>query len=130
MTIELKKILYVEDEEDIQAIAKIALEDIGNFTVKSCGSGQEALAVVEAFNPDLVLLDVMMPGLDGPATLRELRKLSTMKKVPIIFMTAKIQDSEVEQYRKLGVLDVLPKPFDPMTLADTIRQCWMRYHEQ
>jgi two-component system OmpR family response regulator len=124
MKTELKRILYVEDEEDIRSIAKISLEDIGGFTVKFCDSGRVAIAEAEAFKPDLLLLDVMMPGLDGPATLCELRKLPALKNTPVIFMTARMQDSEIAEYKKLGVVDVLPKPFEPMTLADVIRKSW------
>ncbi len=126
MTSELKKILYVEDEEDIRSIAKISLEDIGGFTVKFCSSGNEAIAEAEAFKPDLLILDVMMPGLDGPETLQELRKLPTIKNVPAFFMTARIQESEIAQYKRMGASEVIPKPFDPMTLANTIRQFWSK----
>lgn len=126
---ELKKILFIEDEADIRVIAQIALEDIGGFTVKLCGTGYEALAVAENFKPDLFLLDVMMPGLDGPATLRELRNLPRMKDVPAIFMTAKVQANEMAQYKKIDVLGVIVKPFDPMTLAETIQKFWSKNHE-
>ncbi len=124
MTKELKKILYVEDETDIMAIAKIALEDLGGFTVKYCNSGKEALEVAQSFEPDLFLLDVMMPVMDGPALLKELRKIDTLKKVPTIFMTAKVQGSEIEQYKKMGAIEVIAKPFDPMTLSDLIKTSW------
>lgn len=124
----LKKILYVEDEADIRAIAQIALVDIGGLTVKFCSSGQEAIHCATEFAPDLFLLDVMMPGLDGPATLAELRKISNLQTIPVIFMTARIQESEIAQYRKLDVLEILAKPFNPLTLADTLRQCWTKHH--
>lgn len=124
----LKKILYVEDEPDIRTIAQIALEDIGGFTVKFCSSGKEALEQAEAFEPDLLLLDVMMPGMDGPTTLQALRKKPTLTNAPAIFMTAKAQTAEIAEYRKLGVLDVIVKPFDPMSLAETLQDCWKKYH--
>lgn len=130
MKTELKKILYIEDDADIRAIAQIALEDIGGFIVKFCATGYEGLAAAEAFQPDLFLLDVMMPELDGPATLQELRKLPTIKNVPTIFMTARIQQDEMASYKKLGIVDIIPKPFDPMTLAETIRKHWSNYHER
>lgn len=123
----LKKILYVEDEDDISEIAKISLEDIGGFQVKYCASGKEALTVAEAFQPDLILLDVMMPGLDGPSTLKELRKISSLEHTPTIFMTAKIQPSEVEHYKSIGAIDVISKPFDPMTLASAIKSSWEKH---
>jgi CheY-like chemotaxis protein len=122
---ELKKIMYVEDEPDIQAVAKLALEALGGFQVKICSSGQEALDSVLAFAPDLILLDVMMPGMDGPSTLKALRDLSELSKTPVIFMTAKVQPQELLQYKSLGAVDVIPKPFDPMTLADTVKKIWV-----
>jgi two-component system, OmpR family, response regulator len=125
---ELKRILYVEDEPDIQTVAKLALEMVGGFTLETCSSGQEALDKAAAFAPQLLLLDVMMPGMDGPATLAGLRALSATADVPAIFMTAKVQPGEVEQYRQLGAIDVIPKPFDPMTLSETLRNIWKRSH--
>ena len=123
---ELKRILYVEDEPDIQAVAKLALEAIGGFEVKICSSGKEALESAVAYSPDLILLDVMMPGMDGPATLNALRGLPELAHTPVIFMTAKVQPQEIMEYKKLGALDVIPKPFDPMTLADNVKKIWAR----
>lgn len=123
---ELKRIMYVEDELDIQAVAKLALEAIGGFEVKVCSSGKEALENVEAFSPDLILLDVMMPGMDGPTTLKALRGLSALSPVPVVFMTAKVQPQEMQGYKDLGAVDVIPKPFDPMTLAANVKQIWDR----
>ncbi len=120
----LNKILYVEDELDIQTIAHIALEAIGGFTLKICSSGEDAIKQISAFQPDLILLDVMMPGLDGPATLKELRKIPEFANTPAIFMTAKVQATEVDNLRKHGAIDIIAKPFDPMTLAKTIQAIW------
>jgi two-component system OmpR family response regulator len=122
---EIKKILYVEDEPDIQAVARIALETVGNYTLEVCSSGQEALDRAVAFGPDLILLDVMMPGLDGPDTLLELRKLDGLTDKPVIFMTAKVMDSEVQRYLDIGAIGVIPKPFDPMSLAAQVRSIWL-----
>ena len=122
---EIKKILYVEDEPDIQAVARIALETVGNYTLEVCSSGQEALDRAVAFEPDLILLDVMMPGLDGPDTLLELRKLDGLTDKPVIFMTAKVMDSEVQRYLDIGAIGVIPKPFDPMSLAAQVRSIWI-----
>lgn len=124
----LTKILYAEDEPDIRAIAQIALEDLGGFTVNYCGNGKEAIAAVTSFQPQLLLLDVMMPGMDGPTTLKEIRKINGFAQTPAIFMTAKIQPNEVIQYKALGVIDVISKPFDPITLADTIKNAWKNSH--
>lgn len=120
----LERILYVEDEPDIQAVARLALEQLGGFIVEVCSSGQEALQKLPQFKPDLVLLDVMMPGMDGPTTLLALRALPEGADKPVVFMTAKVQPQEVAQYRQLGAVDVIPKPFDPMTLAEKVRAIW------
>lgn len=124
----LNRILYVEDEPDIRAIAKLALEEVGGFVVDLCGTGEEAVARAEAFVPDLILLDAMMPGMDGHATLRALRARGVLAAIPVIFMTAKVQPAEVAHFRTLGALDVIAKPFDPMRLSDTIREIWKRHH--
>jgi two-component system, OmpR family, response regulator len=120
----LQRILYVEDEVDIQAVAKLALEMVGGFTVKICSSGEEAMKEAVAFAPDMILLDVMMPGMDGPGTLAALRTLPSLATVPVAFMTAKVQPQEVAHYKSLGARDVIAKPFDPMTLADKVRAIW------
>jgi|SRR5581483_11370459 len=120
----MNKILQVEDEPDIRAIARIALEDVGGFVVEAAESGVEALQRAETFRPDLILLDVMMPGMDGPTTFQALRRSPSTAAIPVIFMTAKVQSHEVERYKALGALGVLPKPFDPMTLADQVRALW------
>jgi len=120
----LNKVLYVEDEDDIRTVAQLALEVVGGLTLRSCSSGEEAVQAAVGFAPDLILLDVMMPGMDGPSTLAALRELTLLKDVPVIFMTAKVQPSEIAYYRSLGALDVIAKPFDPMTLADQVRAIW------
>ena len=126
----LKRILYVEDEADIQAVAKIALESVGGFELQICSSGAEALEKAVSFAPDLFLLDVMMPGLDGPTTLKALRELPEFTEKPAIFMTAKVQPDEIDEYINLGALDVIPKPFDPMTLASQIKTIWQKNHSE
>lgn len=122
----LNRILYVEDEPDIQAVAKLALEAVGGFTLEVCSSGQEALDKAEAFAPQLLLLDVMMPEMDGPTTMRKLHELPALANVPAVFMTAKVQPQEVEEYKAQGAIDVIAKPFDPMTLANDINEIWQR----
>lgn len=118
---ELQRILYVEDDPDIQAIAAMVLESLNGFTLQTCSSGAEAIAKAGAFAPDLILLDVMMPEMDGPETLKKLREFPTLAATPVIFMTAKVQPQEVKSYLKLGAIGVIAKPFDPMTLADQLR---------
>ncbi len=125
----LEKILCVEDEPDIQAVARVALELLGGFQVRICANGQEALTTVPAFAPDLILLDVMMPGMDGPTTLARLRADPASAGIPVVFLTAKVQPDEVRHYQGLGALDVIAKPFDPMTLAAQVRRIWSAAHE-
>ncbi|MBR27043.1 MAG: hypothetical protein CML46_08900 [Rhodobacteraceae bacterium] len=122
----LQRITYVEDEPDIRAIANLLLTQVGGFETDMCASGQEALDRTGDFNPDLILLDVMMPGLDGPQTLAGLRKDARLARTPVIFVTAKVQGREVSRYISMGAVDVIPKPFDPLTLPDKLRAIWDR----
>ncbi len=115
------KLLYVEDEADIREIAEFALEDEG-FDIVFCASGEEALEKAVDFQPEVILLDVMMPGMDGPTTLKNLRTIPGLEKTPVIFLTAKVQPNEIQNFIALGAIDVIPKPFDPMTLADKIHE--------
>lgn len=124
----LKSILYVEDDHDIQMIARLALENVGGFHVTTANSGEEALTQTDTSTPDLILLDVMMPGMDGTSTLRHLRARPQTADTPVIFMTAKAQAHEVEMLLGLGAIAVITKPFDPMTLADEIRKHWNKHH--
>ena len=117
----LNLVLYVEDDPDIQMVAQMALEVVGGLRLRACSSGAEALQAAAECHPDLLLLDVMMPGMDGPATLAALRQLPNTATTPVIFMTAKVQSSEVAHYRSLGALGVIAKPFDPMLLAQQVR---------
>jgi CheY-like chemotaxis protein len=120
----LRTVLYVEDDPDIQEVARLALEVVGGLEVVVASSGDEAIQRAQEAIPDLVLLDVMMPGMDGPTTMSALKKLDGMRDVPIIFVTAKVQSAEIEQYIALGAIGVIAKPFDPMTLADEARALW------
>ena len=120
----LSRILYVEDEPDIRFVAEMALQAVGGFTVITCTCGEEALSAAPAARADLLLLDVMMPGMDGPGTLKALRALPATAHTPVIFMTAKVQAAEVAVYKALGALEVIAKPFDPMTLAAQIQKIW------
>lgn len=113
------KLLYVEDEADIREIAEFALDDEG-FDIVFCESGEVALEKAVNFQPEVVLLDVMMPGMDGPTTLQNLRKIPGLEATPVIFLTAKVQPNEIQDFIALGAIDVIPKPFDPMSLASQI----------
>ena len=121
---ELKKILYVEDEPDIAQIAQLALETVGGFSLENCENGRIALEKGPAFQPDLVLMDVMMPEMDGPTALKAMQQMPEFANIPVIFMTAKVQPSEIEEYKALGAADVIPKPFDPMALAEQVKKVW------
>lgn len=123
---QLQRILYVEDEDDIRAVAELALVNVAGFELRSCASGAEALEAAESFAPDMLLLDVMMPDMDGPATLRALRQIPSLAETPAVFMTAKVQPDEVNRYLELGAVDVIAKPFDPMSLGDQLRNVWGR----
>lgn len=123
---ELRRVLCVEDEPDIRLVAQIALETVGRLEVSLCPSGLDAVAMALQVQPDLVVLDVMMPGMDGPGTLQALRDEPRTADIPIVFMTAKVQPSEVAHLKSLGALDVIAKPFDPMLLAAQLRAIWER----
>lgn len=112
----VSKVLLVDDEADIRRIGELSLKAVGKLQVFLAKSGFEALEMAKRENPDVVLLDVMMPGMDGPTTLERLRCDVDLAQIPVIFMTAKVQRQEVETYSKLGALGVISKPFDPMTL--------------
>ncbi|QQA42031.1 response regulator [Pelagovum pacificum] len=118
------RILHVEDDDDIREIAKLSLELDPEFEVKQCASGPDALQCASDFAPDLLLMDVMMPGMSGEQLLTELRLLPGFETTPAIFMTARAQPNEVQSLRERGAIEVIVKPFDPMTLADQIRDCY------
>ena len=121
---ELNRILLVDDDPDIRTIAHLSLTAVGGFKVEMCSSGTEAIERAAGFAPDLILLDVMMPGVDGLATLKALREISPLSETPVVFLTAKVQPHEVLQLKVAGALDVLAKPFDPMGLPDSLRRIW------
>src|SRR5215475_4313326 len=113
-------ILCIDDEDDILDVVRMCLSFDGGFSVSTCKSGAEALDFLDQVRPDLILLDVMMPRMDGPATFEAIRSLETARDIPVIFMTARVQSSEVKCYLDLGAIGVVPKPFDPVTLASEI----------
>jgi CheY-like chemotaxis protein len=115
-----KHILLIDDEEDIREVVALSLETVAGWRVTSAGSGQQGMELARTASPDAVLLDVMMPGQDGPATLRLLQSDTTTAKIPVIFLTAKVQSLERERLRGAGAAGFLSKPFNPMTLATEI----------
>jgi CheY-like chemotaxis protein len=120
----LEKVLLVEDNGDIRTIVKMSLEKVGKLTVRACESGAEALTALPKFRPQLVLLDVMMPDMDGPTVLKRMREQPETAGIAVVFLTAKTTAQEIQMLRGLGALDVIAKPFDPMTLPKTLRGIW------
>ena len=117
-----KRILIIEDEEDIQTLVALALEMNDNWQVTAVSSGEEGIAVAEKEVPDGILLDVMMPGMNGFETFEKLQANPATKSIPVILITTKFQATETEQLRHLGIRGVIPKPFDPLTLESDITQ--------
>jgi len=126
----LKRILLVEDDPDIQTVTSLALGSFGGYTVEVCSSAQQAIDSAAAFAPDLILLDVMMPGMDGIHTLEALRQIPETSVTPVIFLTARVQPHDVARYKELGSLAVIRKPFEPTTLVETIDGIWNEYSGQ
>jgi two-component system OmpR family response regulator len=122
----LNRLTYIEDDPDIRSITEFALKELGGYELDVCASGQEALDRAPSFNPDLIILDVMMPGMDGIETYKRLRAIPKLADTPIVFMTAKAMKHETDRYRALGAADVIPKPFDPITLPERVRDIWMQ----
>ncbi|HEY6882162.1 MAG TPA: response regulator [Polyangiales bacterium] len=116
------KVLLVDDDADIRLIASIALRQIGKWEVTTACSGSEALAKLAEATPDVVIMDLMMPDLDGLGTLAAIRERPGLTSLPVIFMTAKVRQNEVERYLAAGARGVVQKPFDPMQLATEVRR--------
>ncbi len=121
---ELNRILHVDDENYIRQVARLALETVGGFTVEGCASGREALERGPRFGPQLILLDVMMPGLDGPATFEAMKETEGLRDVPVVFVTAKAMPSELQRFLDIGAAGVIAKPFDPMAISGQLREIW------
>ena len=123
----LKYIFCVDDDEDILAVAKLCLECIGGFEVTCMPKSTDALRTAKTVRPDLILIDVMMPVMDGPAVLRKIKEDQTLQEIPVAFMTARVQNEEVREYMELGAAGVIAKPFDAMTLCDQVREIWRQH---
>ena len=121
---ELNRILHVDDENDIRQVARLALETVGGFTVEGFASGREALEKGPQFEPQLILLDVMMPGLDGPATFEAMKEIDGLRDIPVVFVTAKAMPSELQRFLDMGAAGVIAKPFDPMAISGQLREIW------
>lgn len=122
----LHKLAYIEDEADIRVIAQMALQLMGGYEVVLYASGEEALQQLPQEVPQLLLMDVMMPGQDGPSILQAMRRIPALQQLPVIFMTAKAQQTEIDHYMSLGAIGVITKPFDPMQLAAQVAEIWQQ----
>lgn len=123
----LKRLLYAEDETDIQIIVETIIQSMSDYELKICNNGKEVLEKVEEYQPDLIVLDVMMPEMDGLTTFNNLQANEKTKEIPIIFMTAKAQVHEVNEILKTGIIGIITKPFDPMNLITNINEIWEAY---
>ncbi len=121
---QLRSVVYVDDEPDIREVVQLSLELTEGLQVQTCESGEQALQMVPQLRPDLVLLDVMMPVMDGPATLQRLRGIDGLVDLPVIFMTAIAMPQEVARFLELGAVAVIAKPFDPMQLGNQVLAIW------
>jgi two-component system OmpR family response regulator len=124
MEYSLKRIFCVDDDEDILTIAKLCLEKIGGFEVSCVLRSVDALQAARALHPDLILVDVMMPVVDGPTMLKHIREDETLRGTPVAFLTARVQSDEVRQYLELGAAGVIAKPFDPVMLCQQVTSIW------
>jgi CheY-like chemotaxis protein len=122
----LNRICYVEDDEDIQRIARMSLERIGKMTVEIVGDPTAAIAAMTAFGPDLVLLDWMMPRMDGPTLFRAMKQHPQTSALPVVFITAKASQPELDELSALGAVGAISKPFSPKDLPDQLRAIWAK----
>ena len=122
----LKSILYVEDDVHVRTTAKLVMEVIGKFDVRECSSGREALLAARDFQPDLILLDVLMPELDGINTLAMLRRMPHLADVPALFVTGLTSEADIARYMEAGAIGVIAKPILPMRLAGQLHSMWTR----
>ena len=118
----LKYIFCVDDDEDILTVAKLCLECVGGFEVTCMPKSTDAVHTARKVLPDLILVDVMMPIMDGPAVLKKIREDKTLQNIPVAFMTARVKNEEVREYLEIGAAGVIAKPFDPLTLCDQVRE--------
>jgi CheY-like chemotaxis protein len=120
----LSRICYVEDDEDIQKIVRMSLERIGKMTVEVVGDPMQAIETIKAFKPELVMLDWMMPGMDGPTLFRKMKELPEVRELPVVFITAKASQRELDELRALGAVGTISKPFSPRDLPEQLRAIW------
>lgn len=130
MSKNLQRILYIEDYNDIVELVTFALSDLGGYDLLYCKSEIEALKKIGEFKPQLILMDVMMPEVDGPLILKSLKTNKEYRKIPVIFITARVQSHEIDEYYAMGVDDIIVKPFDPVSLPAQLSACWEKVNER
>jgi CheY-like chemotaxis protein len=125
----LNTLLYIDDDAHLRSLVAMALETIGNYTVKLCASGAEALALLQHFTPDMILLDVIMPEMDGLETLQRIQELDACKNTPVIFMTGRSTPELISTFKQAGALDIIAKPFNPLQLPSHLQTLWNQYDQ-
>jgi CheY-like chemotaxis protein len=114
----MRRVLIIDDEDDIREVAQLSLESVAGWEVVTACSGAEGIDKARVEKPDAILMDVMMPAMDGPTTFREMQKIPEISSIPVVLLTAKVQGVDQRRFAGLGVAAVLFKPFDPLTLGD------------
>jgi CheY-like chemotaxis protein len=124
----VRRVLIIDDEQDIRAVSRMSLEKVGGWEALEADSGETGIEIAAAERPDVILLDAMMPGMDGAATIESLKGSDATKDIPVLFLTAKLQAADVQRFRELGAEGILSKPFDPMSLPDEVAAAlgWQR----
>lgn len=120
----LEKVLIIDDDADILTVSSMALKTLLHIEVLCAGSGQKGIDLALTSSPDLILLDMMMPVMDGITTMQKIKENPQLKNIPIIFFTAKVTKDEISKYKELGILDIITKPFDPLSLGKSIEKLW------
>ncbi len=126
---DLRRILCIDDEPDVLMVARMCLETVGGFAVEAVSGGKAGIKAALNQKPDLILVDVMMPGMDGPSTLKSMREEKSLADVPVVFMSARVRADEIAGYLAMGANGVIPKPFDPMSLSNEVMAFWRKFHD-
>lgn len=116
----MRRVLIIDDDDDIREVAGLSLESVAGWTIRGASNGAEGIACAREFRPDAILMDVMMPGMDGPTTFRRMQQIVELADIPVLLLTAKVHGVDQRRFAGLGVAAVLVKPFDPLRLAEQI----------
>jgi two-component system, OmpR family, response regulator len=123
----LNRIMYVDDDPDLRQIVAMGLKVGGGYTVKVCSSGNQAIAELPGFQPDLLIMDVVMPDMTGPKTVEVMKETPGFPEVPLVFLTSKVNSNELKQYRALGAIGVIRKPMNPMHITTQVMDIWNKH---